>query len=142
MQAISHNSSSMQPSAATPRLDAQSRAGIQVSGNKISRSSDGWHEVQYASSFNAVSEGGQSATLEPGVYNVINHSTGERFENITIGHDNGGASQMRSSLDELRDSPSTADRLSGSNDTTDTNNNTNSGSSVGTESSHRQIREM
>ena len=72
--------------------------------------------MQYAASGNTISEGGQSASVGPGTYNVINHTTGERFENIAIGQDNGGASQ-RSSLDILGDSPTTADRLGARNAT-------------------------
>lgn len=76
--------------------------GIQVDGNKISWPDNGWYEVQSATSYNTMSEGGTSAMMPHGTYNVINHTTGERFENITVGQDNQGGFQ-RSSLDTLSD---------------------------------------
>ncbi len=60
---------------------------VVVNGNTISWPDDGWYEVQSATSYNTMSEGGQSADLPSGVYNVINHTTGERFENVHVGPD-------------------------------------------------------
>ena len=114
MQPLASNYQSAQ--SATSLDNTQPLAGIKVAGNTISWASNGWHEVQYAASGNTISEGGQSASVGPGTYNVINHTTGERFENITIGQDNGRVSQ-RSSLDTLRDSPSTTDILSAHSET-------------------------
>ena len=57
---------------------------IRVDGTKISWPNDGWYEVQSATSYNTISEGGRSATLPHGTYNLINHTTGERFENISV----------------------------------------------------------
>lgn len=59
--------------------------GPTVDGNEIRWSEDGWVEVQSATSFNTMSEGGRFATVPNGLYNVINHTTGERHENIRVG---------------------------------------------------------
>jgi len=62
-----------------------SPAGIQINGNTLSWPEGGWYEVQYAKSFNTVSEGGTFAHVDDGVYNVINHTTGDRYEGIVVG---------------------------------------------------------
>ena len=65
--------------AATPATD-----GIQVSGNTISWPDDGWYQVQTADGLTSLCEGTRSCDVEPGSYIVINHTTGERFTNITV----------------------------------------------------------
>lgn len=65
--------------------NSSNKQGVQVDGNTISWPVDGWYEVQSATSYNTMSEGGRSATLPAGSYNVINHTTGERFENVSVG---------------------------------------------------------
>lgn len=45
---------------------------------------DGWYQVQDARSYESVCEGGSSCVVNPGVYNIINHSSGERFTGVTI----------------------------------------------------------
>lgn len=59
-------------------------AGLSVSGNTISWLDTGWYQVQSVSDYESVCEGGTSCELEAGVYNVINHDTGERWNNIII----------------------------------------------------------
>ncbi|ASJ70373.1 zinc-dependent peptidase [Granulosicoccus antarcticus] len=58
---------------------------IRVEGNTISWPNDGWYEIQYAKSFNTVSEGGAYAQLDDGIYNIINHTTGARYEGLVVG---------------------------------------------------------
>lgn len=55
-----------------------------VTGNTISWPDDGWYQVQSASDYASVCEGGTSCEVADGLYIVINHNTGERFENITV----------------------------------------------------------
>jgi len=57
-------------------------AGISVDGNQISWPDDGWYQVQSASDFSSVCEGGRSCVVPAGEYIVINHSRSMRFENI------------------------------------------------------------
>ncbi len=57
---------------------------VTVSGNTISWS-DGWYQVQDASNNRSVCEGGNSCTVEPGTYHVINLTTGVRIENFQVG---------------------------------------------------------
>ncbi len=78
--------------------------GIRISSNTISWPVDGWYEVQCASSFNTVSEGGTPATLDPGTYNVINHTTGVRFENVIVGEANEEPPKFFLWVDQFRDS--------------------------------------
>ena len=56
-----------------------------VSGSEISWPDDGWYQVQTAVEHISVCEGGRSCTVEPGLYVVINHSTGERFSSVRVG---------------------------------------------------------
>ena len=56
-----------------------------VSGNTITWPDDGWYQVQDADTYRSVCGGGSSCSVEPGNYIVINHTTGERFENIQVG---------------------------------------------------------
>lgn len=57
---------------------------VSVDGRRISWPDDGWYQVQDANSYETVCEGGSSCEAEPGAYRVINHSTGERFENVVV----------------------------------------------------------
>ena len=59
-------------------------AGPTVSGNVISWTDDGWHQVQTVGTHIEICGGGSSCEVEPGVYRVINHSTGERFEDVVV----------------------------------------------------------
>jgi hypothetical protein len=55
-----------------------------VSGNTISWPDDGWYQVQSATDYHSVCEGGTSCEVADGLYIVINHHSGERFENIAV----------------------------------------------------------
>ena len=63
-----------------------------VSGNTVTWPSDGWYQVQRADTFETVCEGiessdssvsGGNCIIDSGSYIVINHTSGERFENVT-----------------------------------------------------------
>ena len=68
----------------SPPRNSTNEGGVSVDGNRISWPDDGWYEVQSATSYNTMSEGGTSASVPNGTYNVINHTTGERFKNIEV----------------------------------------------------------
>lgn len=55
-----------------------------VSGNVIHWPDDGWYQVQDATTYTPVCAGGQSCTVEPGRYIVINHTTGERYNSVHV----------------------------------------------------------
>ena len=55
-----------------------------VSGNIISWPDNGWYQVQNASTFASVCEGGSRCDVADGNYIVINHTLGERFELILV----------------------------------------------------------
>ena len=59
--------------------------GVLVEGDRISWPDDGWYQVQDASTFLTICEGGSGCTVAPGSYIVINHTTGERFNDIGVG---------------------------------------------------------
>lgn len=59
-------------------------AGVTVEGTLISWPDDGWYQVQDSSTYASLCQGGRSCSVTPGKYIVINHSTGQRFENITV----------------------------------------------------------
>ena len=60
-----------------------------VTGNTISWPDDGWYQVQDQATHTEVCGGGSSCNVEPGTYVVINHSTGERINDITVVGDGG-----------------------------------------------------
>ncbi|ASJ72419.1 hypothetical protein [Granulosicoccus antarcticus] len=64
--------------------DSEPASSVTVSGNVISWPDDGWYQVQNAATFTSFCEGAQSCNVEPGNYIVINHTTGQRFENINV----------------------------------------------------------
>lgn len=59
-------------------------AGPTVQGNTISWTEPGWHQVQRQSTYESICNGGQKCVVEPGLYTVINHGTGERFEDVFV----------------------------------------------------------
>ncbi|ASJ73688.1 fibronectin type III domain-containing protein [Granulosicoccus antarcticus] len=61
-----------------------SSAGILVDGLDISWPDNGWYQVQSATDYTAFCEGGRSCRVTPGVYNVINLTSGERFEGVVV----------------------------------------------------------
>ena len=59
--------------------------GITVNGSTIEWPDDGWYQVQSEDTGISVCEGGRTCTVTPGMYRIINHSTGERFTGIRVG---------------------------------------------------------
>ena len=58
--------------------------GVSVEGYVIHWPDNGWYQVQDESDYAEVCAGGRSCRVLPGRYVVINHSTGDRFENIEV----------------------------------------------------------
>ncbi len=65
-------------------LSAGAAATPTVNGDTISWPDDGWYQVQDEQTYTEVCGGTRSCTVTPGSYVVINHSTGERFKDITV----------------------------------------------------------
>jgi len=63
---------------------SDSGSSLSIEGNRISWPNDGWYQVLDGETFVAICNGGDSCTVEPGVYLVVNHSSGERFENVRV----------------------------------------------------------
>ncbi len=55
-----------------------------VEGNTIIMSGPGWFQVQSATDFTTICSGENRCDVPRGNYIVINHTTGERFENISV----------------------------------------------------------
>lgn len=71
-----------------PENPGPNGSAIKVSAdNVISWPDDGWYEVQLASTYESICIGGRNCAVPSGLYNVINHTTGERFEGIEVGDD-------------------------------------------------------
>lgn len=62
-----------------------SSSGITVGNGTLRWPNDGWYQVQRADNFASVCEGGSGCDVPAGTYTIINHSTGERFQNIVVG---------------------------------------------------------
>lgn len=60
-------------------------AGIEINGSTLSWPDNGWYQVQSLPDYRNVCEGGTSCSPGAGTYVVINHSSGERWENLTVG---------------------------------------------------------
>lgn len=65
-----------------------SYAAPTVTDTTISWPDNGWYQVQNADTYDSICGGTGFCDVEPGIYNVINHTTGERFENIVVGLSN------------------------------------------------------
>ena len=65
----------------------QGATDVSVTGNTISWPDDGWYQVQDASTYSSICEGGTSCAVQAGNYVVINHTTGQRFNDIRVGSD-------------------------------------------------------
>jgi len=74
-----------------PETGNNNSAVVTVQGQSLSWPNDGWYQVQEANNFLAVCEGGSGCVVQPGNYVVINHTTGERFNDITVTVENAGA---------------------------------------------------
>lgn len=66
------------------REESASSGGVSVSGNTLSWPDDGWYQVQNANDYTTVCEGVRQCDVDDGVYNVINHTTGRRFDGIEV----------------------------------------------------------
>ncbi|MBX2886197.1 MAG: hypothetical protein KTR32_39945 [Granulosicoccus sp.] len=64
---------------------------IRIVGNQISWPDDGWYQVQDASTYESLCEGGLSCTVPDGTYIVINHTDGTRYDEITVSTNTGSA---------------------------------------------------
>ena len=58
---------------------------VTISGSTISWPDDGWYQVQNSDTFVTVCEGGRSCDVAAGNYVIINHTTGQRFEDRRVG---------------------------------------------------------
>lgn len=65
-------------------VQASVNSTVIVDGNVIRYPDNGWYQVQQATDFSSVCNGEASCTVEPGIYNVINHTLGQRFDGIEV----------------------------------------------------------
>jgi len=72
------------------RVSSMGGRNVVVMGNTISWPADGWYQVQRADDFSEVCSGTAFCEVEPGVYNVINHTTRQRFDAIEVAGSSGG----------------------------------------------------
>ncbi len=82
-----------------------SPSDITVNDNTITWPDNGWYQVQTADGSETLCNGGSSCAVEPGSYLVINHSTGERFNEVEVrGNSQGGvinATSYQSILEQM-----------------------------------------
>jgi len=64
-------------------------AQITVNHDTIIWPDDGWYEVQTYENQTTICEGGRSCVVGPGLYIVINHTTGERIDDFPVEYDPG-----------------------------------------------------
>jgi len=58
---------------------------LSIEGNLIRWPADGWYQVQDALTYATLCEGTTGCEVANGRYNVINHTTGQRWENLEVG---------------------------------------------------------
>ena len=61
-----------------------STSGPVVDGNAIHWPDDGWYQVQDATTYQSLCEGGLSCEVPAGTYIIINHHTGQRWTDIQV----------------------------------------------------------
>ncbi|ASJ76746.1 FG-GAP repeat protein [Granulosicoccus antarcticus] len=67
-----------------PKLPGNEK-GFQIVGTTLVFPVDQWFQVQNASTYESLCNGLSECQLEPGTYNVINHSNGTRYEAVEVG---------------------------------------------------------
>jgi len=73
-----------------------------VTDNIISWPDDGWYQVQNSTTYESLCEGGSSCVVPDGVYTVINHHTGQRFDQIKVPASDASADSKETTLDSAR----------------------------------------
>ncbi len=58
--------------------------GVTVTGRTISWPDDGWYQVQSATTYESLCEGGTFCEVAPGTYHVINLTNGQRYEDVRV----------------------------------------------------------
>jgi len=66
-------------------LTGSAHATVSVVGNEISWPDGGWYQVQSATDYSTVCEGSSNCIVSDGVYNIINLTTLQRVNNVTVG---------------------------------------------------------
>ena len=82
------NFSPRSSTASTGTTSEQPTDGISVDGNRISWPDDGWYQVQDVPNYTEQCAGTRFCDVQPGQYQVVNHTTGERFPVVTVGQSN------------------------------------------------------
>ncbi len=72
------------PASDSPDTDVTS---VSVTGNLLRWPDDGWYQVQDASTFETLCEGGRECRVPNGIYNVINHTLSVRTEQVEVNGD-------------------------------------------------------
>jgi len=65
--------------------DSGTVTSVEVNGHTINWPDDGWYQVLDQTTYAQVCGGTRSCDVSPGLYTVINHSTGMRWEDINVG---------------------------------------------------------
>jgi len=74
--------------------DSGSVTSVEVSGNTINWPDDGWYQVLDQITYSQVCGGTRSCDVTTGLYTVINHSTGMRWEDINVGQSMASQTQV------------------------------------------------
>ena len=67
-----------------PADEVVASAAPVVEGNTIIMSGDGWYQVQSATDYTTVCDGLNRCDVPRGTYIVINHTTGERWDDVSV----------------------------------------------------------
>ena len=89
-----------------------------ISGGEILFSGTDWYQVQRADNYNTVCEGETECQLAAGTYNIINHSSGARYDGVVLSGETESSAGVSGSTNtdntnESGDSPVTADQSDG-----------------------------
>jgi len=73
------------PLVSSPVVSSPTVSAPTVTGSRISWPDDGWYQVQTSDGIQNVCNGGSVCDVSPGEYLVINHTSGERYNNVAVG---------------------------------------------------------
>lgn len=82
---VNHSTGMRLEGVEVPQADSLTGEGVLVIGNRILWPDDGWYQVQDAETFDVICAGTSFCDVDDGTYIVVNHTTGQRYENVIVG---------------------------------------------------------
>ncbi|MFK8076940.1 MAG: hypothetical protein AB8B84_10170 [Granulosicoccus sp.] len=75
-------------------VNSASSSFLTINGSTLSFPDDGWYQVQDSTTYTSVCNGLNRCSVADGTYNVINHTSGERWNAVVISTTSGTANEL------------------------------------------------